>query len=184
MHMNIVVLEFSCKIYETRNSPEGFISELSSVLLVNTDGGGLTGLYIVPLQANKLLLCFSPLLSSLFYQSGTPHQATSGSGSLILLVVSQQTSHRSLHAFLVPLSCSILPPGTLSHASSGSESLSPYTVGAGRFAMSMNNLKSPTNAMHAQPSYKLNCIVHTEGYGGWGKGLNKVHGQYRYLPVL
>ena len=43
----------------------GFISELLSVLLVNTDGGLFD--WFVPLQAAyKLLSCFSPLLCSLF----------------------------------------------------------------------------------------------------------------------
>ena len=45
--------------------PEGFISELSSVLLVNTDGGWFD--WFVPLQAYKLLSCFSPLPCSPFW---------------------------------------------------------------------------------------------------------------------
>ena len=39
--------------------PSGFMSELSHVLLINTDGGWFD--WLVPLQAYKLLLCFSPL---------------------------------------------------------------------------------------------------------------------------
>ena len=64
--------------------------------------------WLVPLQAYKLSSCFSLLLFSLFYQIGTLRQASSGSGSLILLVVSQQTSCQSLHAFCTPWPCSIL----------------------------------------------------------------------------
>ena len=76
--------------------PEEFISELSSVLLVNTYRGGLTGLYHC--RHTKSLSCFT-FTVSLLYQTGMFHQATSGSRSLILLVVSQQTSCQSLHAF-------------------------------------------------------------------------------------
>ena len=64
-----------------------------------------------------------------------------------LLVVSKQTSHRSLHAFCTPLPCSI------SHLEGSVEQLlaaDPYarTVGGDRLLIvtSMNNIKSPTNA--------------------------------------
>ena len=69
--------------------------------------------WLVPLQAYKLLLRFSSLQCSLFYQTSNLHQATSGSRSLILLVVSQQTHHQSLHAFNAPLLHSILWPRML-----------------------------------------------------------------------
>ena len=79
---------------------EGFISELSSVSLVNTDGGGLTGLY----HCRDTNYCHASRLYHVLFsdQTGTLRQATSGSGSLILLVVSQQTSRRLLRAFRMP----------------------------------------------------------------------------------
>ena len=111
--------QFRCKYRAVK--PKGFIP---SALLVNTYGKWFD--WFEPLQAYKLLTCFSPLpCSVLFYQTGTLLQAT-GSKSLILLVVSQQISHLSLHAFHAPLPCSILPPETLSRASFSSRSLCLY----------------------------------------------------------
>ena len=57
--------------------------------------------WLVLLQAYKLSSYFSPLPCSLFYQTGMPGWATFGSGSLILLAVSQQTSCRLFHGFCV-----------------------------------------------------------------------------------
>ena len=66
-----------------------------------------TTLAKVPLQAYKLSSCFSSSPCSLCYRNGTFRRATSGSGSLVLLVVPQQTSRWSLRAFCTPWSCSI-----------------------------------------------------------------------------
>ena len=103
--------------------PQVFTPELSCVLPVNTNGGWFD--WLVLLQAYKLLLCFLPLPCSLFYQTGTLCQATSGSGSLVLLLVLLQTSRQSLHAFRAPWPSSVLLPEMLSWASSDSGSLCP-----------------------------------------------------------
>ena len=54
----------------------GFMSELSHVLLVNTNGGWFD--WLVPLQAYKLLLCFSPLPCS-------PNQTSPSMGFMSVL---------------------------------------------------------------------------------------------------
>ena len=56
-----------------------------------------------------------------------------------MMVVSQQTSRQLLHAFHVPLPCSILPPGMLNQAAD----LSACPAGASRLLIttSMSNLK-------------------------------------------
>ena len=84
--------------------------------------------WLVPLSVweYKLSSCFLPLPCSLFYQTRTLRQATSGSRSLILLPVSQQTIYQSIHAFRMPLQCSILPPGMLGRANSDSRFLCLY----------------------------------------------------------
>ena len=135
--------------------PQVFTPELSRVLPVNTCRGWFD--WLVLLQAYKLLLCFLPLLCSLFYQTGMLRWATSGSRSLLLLLVSQQTSHQSLHAFHVPW------PSLFSHLKCSVEQvltvdLSARVVGAGRLliARSMNNITGPTDA-RTEPGYKLNC---------------------------
>ena len=117
---------------------------------MHTNGGGLTGLY----HCWHTNYCYASRLS-LFYQTGTFRRAPSGSESLLLLVVSQQTSHRSIHAFHIPwlfscLECSVKEVLT--------EDLSARAVGAGRLliARSMNNITGPTDA-RTEPGYKLNC---------------------------
>ena len=50
----------------------------------------------------KISLCFSPWPCSIFYQTEMLRRATSESGSIIMLVVSQQTSHWSFYAFRAP----------------------------------------------------------------------------------
>ena len=82
--------------------------------------------WLVQLCAYKLSSYFLPLPCSLFYQTGTLHQATSGSRFLILVPVSKQTIYWSIHVFRVPLQCSILPPGTFSWTSYDSGSLCSY----------------------------------------------------------
>ena len=126
------------------------------MLLLNSEWGGWFD-WLVLLQAYKLSLCFSPLPCSLFYQTGMFCRATSGSGSLILLVVSQQTSCRLLYAFHAPWPCSILLSEMLelSWASSDSRSLL-VLVARLLIARSMNNITGPTNA-RIEPGYKLNC---------------------------
>ena len=132
--------------------------------------------WLVPLQA--YIQTIIVLFAFTMFSFGMLHRATSGSGSLILLVVFQQAS---FHALRTPLLCSILSPGTLSQASSGSGSLCPYSW---RWQIidcdySMNNHKSPTNA-----TLTANWIAHggVYAYGRFGDGLNKFHGQYRYSP--
>ena len=121
------------------------------------------------------------IIMLLFYQTEMLRRATSGSRSIIMLVVSQQTSRWSFHAFCAPWPCSILPPGTLSRASSDSRS-SARTVGAGRLliVLSMNNITGPTNA-RTEPSCKLNCTQQGE-VGGYR--LNKFHGATQYSPLF
>ena len=75
---------------------EGFIPELSRVLLVNTNGGWFE--WLVPLLAYKLSSCFSPLLCSLLPKLERLHRVTFGSGSLLCLVVTKQTSRWSFRA--------------------------------------------------------------------------------------
>ena len=142
--------------------------------------GGLTGLYYCKhtnyyrdFRLQRVLFC---------YQTRMLHQATSGSGSLILLVESKQASRQSLHASHASLPCSILLPETLSWASSARDSFA-HTVDNGRLliVMSMSNLNSLTNAMITA---RLKIELHSQGYGGWGKGLNKFYGQYRYSPGI
>ena len=116
-------------------NPESKTQRLSQRELVNTNRGWFE--WLVPLLAYKLTSCFLPLPYSLFYQTGTLCRATSGSGSLILLVVSQQTSHWSLCAFCMPAD------------------LSACAVGTGRLliARSIYNITVPANA-RTEPGYK------------------------------
>ena len=122
--------------------PLGFTPELSlvHVLLVNTYGGGLTGLYHCRHINYHCAFRFYRLLFSTKLELC---RVTSCSRSLILLIVFQQTS---CHAFCMPLLCSIFLPGTLSQASPDGGFL---CLCAGRLliVMSMNNLKSPANTM-------------------------------------
>ena len=85
------------------------------------------------------------LFSTKQYRSTEQVLAADPDSLYILMVVSQQTSRQSLHAFHVPLPCSILPPGMLNQASSGSESLC-LSCCAGRLLITttMNNITSPT----------------------------------------
>ena len=67
--------------------------------------GGLTGLY----HCRHINYCRASRLYRVLFsdQTGMLRRTTSGSGSLILLVVSQQTSHWLLRAFHTPWPCSI-----------------------------------------------------------------------------
>ena len=121
-------------------NPEGKAQRLSRRELINTNRGWFE--WLVPLLAYKLMLCFLPLPHSLFYQTGTLRRATSGSGSLILLVVSQQTSHWSLCAFCMPAD------------------LSACAVGTGRLLIvrSIYNITGPTNARIALRDVIINRV--------------------------
>ena len=133
--------------------------------LYYTYGGSLTGLYHC---RHTNYYCAFRLCHVLFWNALC--QATSGSRSLILLevlVVFQQASCQSFHAFCPPLPCSILSPGTLSRASSGSGSLCPILLALADYLIvtSMNNHKSPTNA-----TITANWIAHRGVYAymvGW-----------------
>ena len=166
-------------------SPRDFISELSSVLLVNTDEGWFD--WLVLLQAYTNYRCASRLYRFLvFYQTGMLHRATSGSGSLVLLVVSQQTSRRLLHAFRVPWLCYILLPEMLSRASSDSRSLCLYCWHwqiywlRGLWIISHRSHWRQDRAMQV-----INLIVHrgVQCMGGARDRINSI-GQYRYSPVF
>ena len=132
--------------------------------------------WLVLLQAYKLSSQFSPLLCSLFYQTGMLHQATSVSGSLILLVVSQQTSHWLLHAFRMPLF------SRLKH-SVKQVLTADLSARAGRLLIvtSMNSITGPTNT-RTEPGYKLNCNM--TGWGGRPIDWTNSMVEHRYLTVL
>ena len=115
--------------------------------------------WLVPLQAYKLSSNFLPLPCSLFYQTGMVCGATSDSGSVILLVVSQQTSRWLLHGFCTPLPCSLYQPGMLSRASSDSRYLCLYCW---RWQIIDHNeyewiISKVPLTPGSQPGYKLNC---------------------------
>ena len=88
--------------------------------------GGLTGLYHC--RHTNYYRAFHLYHVWLFSATKPERSAVQASASdpTYCLVVSQQISLRLLHAFHVHLLCSILPPGMLSGASSGSGSLYLY----------------------------------------------------------
>ena len=65
--------------------------------------------WVVPLQAYKLSSCFFPLPCFSFLPKQNAPLSNFWQRIPNFLVVSQQTSHWSLHAFRVPLLCSIIP---------------------------------------------------------------------------
>ena len=141
--------------------------------------------WLVPLQAYKLLLRFSSLQCSLFYQTSNLHQATSGSRSLILLVVSQQTHHQSLHAFNAPLLHSILWPRMLIveqvlAADHGRYPTVTCMVVDLLIATSMSYQLSQKSHLCHNHCQVINLIALT-GLGRWGVGLNKFHRQYKFV---
>ena len=132
--------------------------------------------WVVPLQAYKLSSCFSPLPCFSFLPKQNAPLSKFWQRIPNFLVVSQQTSHWSLHAIRVPLPCSIIPL-ECSVEQVLTADLSACTVGASRLLimMSMNNLKSPTKARITQPGYNY-IELHTTGCGAWaGNRLNKSH---------
>ena len=135
--------------------PEGFISELSSVLLVNTDGGWFD--WLVLLQAYKLSLCFSLLPCSLIYQTRMLHeQLLAADLSYCWLFLSKQAVNCFMLFTILDrvlfscLKCSVeqVPAADVSAS----------TVDASRLLIgrSMNNITGPTNT-RTEPDYKLNC---------------------------
>ena len=127
-----------------------FISELSSVFLVNTYGGWFD--WIVSLQAYKLLLllCFLPLVCSLLYQTRMLCRATSGNRSLILYIGCIPANKPSIAScFLCAFPMLYSPHLEYSVEQVLEADPSASIAGAGRLliAISMNNPKSPTNAM-------------------------------------
>ena len=94
---------------------EGFISELSSIVLVNTYGGGLTGLY----HCRHANYCHAVHLYCVVFYTKPEHSAEQllAADPSYCWLYPSKTNRRLLHAFHVPLPCSsFLPPGTLSQA--------------------------------------------------------------------
>ena len=137
----------------SKGKAKRFISELSNVLLINTDGGGLTGLYYRR-QTN-----YQPLLCSLFSQTGMLLRATSGSRSLILycwLYPSKQAINHFMlfmHLYCVlfsHLECLVEQVLTVDH--------SARTAGADRLLIAMTWIILKDQLTPGpQPGYKLNC---------------------------
>ena len=143
----------------------GICTELLSVLLINTDGGWLTGLYHC--RDTKSLLCFSPLLCSLCYQTEcSAEQLLAPDLSYCWLYPSKKAIDRFM--LFACLDCVLF--SRLEHQVKQvlTANLSACAVGAGRLliARSMNNITGPTDT-RTEPGY-----THMEGYSGWGERLH------------
>ena len=114
--------------------------------------------------------CAFHLYCSLFYQNGMLCRATSSSRSPILLVVSQQTSSWSL--LFSHLECSV-------EQVLAADPSSPYCWTLADYWLWRVWIISKCHG-HIQV---INWIAHA-GVGGYGEGLNKFHGQYRYSPGI
>ena len=125
-------------------------------------GGGLTCLYNCRHTNYYCAFCLYHVV--LYTKPGILCWATSGSWSLFLLVVSQQTSCWSLRAFLHSFT-----PGTRSSNFWQRIPLTGWQIII-IFAMSMNNLKSPTNVMITATVLIKFC---TRGLVWRGERLNK-----------
>ena len=138
-----------------RAKPEEFISDLSSVLLVNTDGRWFD--WFVLLLPYKLSSCISPLPCSLSKKpERSAEQLLTADVSYYWLYPSKQAVDRFMlfvcldRVLFSRLKCSVEQILTAD--------LSAHTDSAGRLLIgrSMNNITGPTNT-RTEPGYKLNC---------------------------